>query len=83
MVNILNSGDVTNSLIAGIDLPSNKTNVKKLIPFKADDEDDEIIDQDDSNMNALDTVSGKALTKSNEPHTIKQNNQIEHSIFIR
>ena len=76
MVNILNSGDVTNSLIAGIDLPSNKTNVKKLIPFKADDEDDEIIDQDDSNMNALDTVSGKALTKSKEPHTIKQNNQI-------
>jgi len=54
-----------------------------LIPFAADDEDDEIIDQDDSNMNALDTVSGQALTQSKDPHTIKQNTQIEHPVFIR
>ena len=45
----MDNKDVTpQSLVPPIDLSSNnKTNVKKLIPFKADDEDDEMIDQED------------------------------------
>lgn len=74
----MDNRDVAQSLVKAVDLPSNKNNAKKLIPFKADDEDDEMMEQDDSNLNALDTVSGKALVASEE-----QNTQLEHSVFIR
>lgn len=79
----MDNQDVAPNLVKQVDLPSNKTNVKKLIPFKADDEDDEMIDQNDSNLDELDSGSGKAITKGKEPLQIKENSQIEHSIFIR